>query len=730
MISAAINSNGYIAGMTWRGSKAEIQYPIISSGEWSMGVTAEMKSGHLSHAGVVVIHESAVEIRITAVNTGGSLCRCARLRYVSGFDMLMVKHPEYLEKFMPTTIRMERDHAWSVFGTPSGKWIALVTPNAIDGFEIHYDNSKRPISRNGFRSGGHQINTVSFDLINSVDKRPSRCGDSQDVFLPGESRTWTFYIVPLGSAGELAQTVVRYARVPHLVWRQSGAMPGHALVAQVFSPRGNAPEVTIPHGGSDLVVRTGSPLVVSDDVEVRDVRIDVASKTDLVGRDVPVTVSVGGRSVSANGYVFDSWDSYVLCASSYASGRGRPAVTKVCEASMPIFSLIGAQRIAPGKHREGLIGGFLDDELFQSGYLPNGEPRMNRERIQNHSCTIDICRETWLATRDERWLHRAVVLADYLMNCQGDDGGYYAFGKTLHYTCVYYIAKSLIELGDCLSIASHASSGEKADGLLAQSRKVLKSAAAAIEDLYRRGTDVGTEGLPCYEDGAISCAALQLALWSFRTGDRKYSNLAAELMEGHGCLEWRGPDATTNGATVRFWESFWALGWRNCLNTPHGWSAWTAYAWHSLYLSTGRIEYFERFTNTLASCLHLINTRQGELHFCFSPELHLWDSNGIEYNGERFLTSIRPGMYEEGGSETHEIIKLLMDTLLFQGYVYHDGSDWIGVNVSLSHGPDGLMVTPCSPRISTVYFNKTHQPSGCIARLSSSGGRMIQHGDP
>ena len=59
-------------------------------------------------------------------------------------------------------------------------------------------------------------------------------------------------------------------------------------------------------------------------------------------------------------------------------------------------------------------------------------------------------------------------------------------------------------------------------------------------------------------------------------------------MEIHACLEQQIiPDCRCNGASLRYWESQYdVMVMGNMLNSPHGWSAWTAYAHYYLYLLT------------------------------------------------------------------------------------------------------------------------------------------------
>ncbi|MFZ2654213.1 MAG: hypothetical protein WAX69_04810 [Victivallales bacterium] len=729
MIEIVKVKDGLITGFSLKTDDGAIEYPFHRDGPWAMGVSKDMADGDIEISTCVKEHDDSVEIVISATSKSDVPCRCGRLRFISGLDMHMTDYPAYMDKFMPTSLGLEQKHFWSLFGTPAGKWFAIVSPDQVESFEIFYDTSLGGVRRNGFRDGGHQIWTVSIDLINSLDKRPLRLPPSNPIFKPMESRVWHLHLVPLADENEIGEKVSKLSGAPYLEWIRSGAMPGGEIECRVFMPPGTTSEIVVHAEACDRPeIHTAACSVLSTGVTMKSYSMRIPSKTETRGRDVSLTVTSNDKTISGTYYVFDHWDSYVHCASAFAMSRRPPAATKVCEAAMPVMSILGAQRLLPSASRKLYATTFLCDELFVSAYTPEGDPLMNPGRIQNNSCMIDICREAWLATGEEIWLDKAERLARHLLVSQKEDGGFYAHSGRQHYTCVYYIAKSLLDLDIAERLAASGMSEEMGKKRMTFAGELRNSVAMAMEDLYRRGADVGTEGAPCYEDGAISCSALQLAFWSVVSGDRKHAVRAEEIMEGHRCLEWRGAQAVTNGATIRFWESFWAIGWHNCLNTPHGWSAWTGYAWYYLYLSTGRILYLDRFINNLASCLHLLNTREGDVFFCYSPECHVFDDKGGEHHGECLLSSTMPGVFEEGGSETHEIVKLILDTVMFNGYIYHDGKTWRGLNVRMEQDGDVIRIYPGSARIRRIFLNAACRTPGRELDLSGFSGELVEHG--
>jgi hypothetical protein len=332
----------------------------------------------------------------------------------------------------------------------------------------------------------------------------------------------------------------------------------------------------------------------------------------------------------------------------------------------------------------------------------------------------------FLATGDLHWLRMAERMAERFTGYQGEDGGYYAHGGKQHYTCVIYPAKSLMDLASALT-AHAAGTDDIAEknhcGQVAE--KIMDSVSRAMEDLYRRGEDVGTEGTPTYEDGAISCAALQLAQYAVISGEKRFSNMAERLMHGHRCLEWRGGDAVTHGATIRFWESYWAMGWHNFFNTPHGWSAWTAHAWHNIYLATGNLKYMHQFLNTLNACLHLVDIDRGKVYFCYTPEPVVCNNRNHLLAGELMVNMEDASPMGEGGRETHEIVKLISDTVLYNAYIYRESGGWHGVNV---REEDGRFV-PSSSTISRLYVNTggASEPGPALSCPDWAGVEIVRH---
>lgn len=175
------------------------------------------------------------------------------------------------------------------------------------------------------------------------------------------------------------------------------------------------------------------------------------------------------------------------------------------------------------------------------------------------------------------------------------------------YTSVIYPAKSLLEFADA----------ERAARRKKQAARLEASAHRAIDRLAAIDGNLETEGQMTYEDGMISCSALQLGELALRTNDYKtrryYTDAMLKLLDGHDCLtQLRVSDARRRGGTLRFWEAQYDVFMLpNMLSSPHGWSAWRAYAiYYSLSADRRGTDVAKHSTLATAFQPHSSTTRQ------------------------------------------------------------------------------------------------------------------------
>lgn len=333
-------------------------------------------------------------------------------------------------------------------------------------------------------------------------------------------------------------------------------------------------------------------------------------------------MSYGRHIVSGNGeaeasvYVRKNWMYYLDAARKNAERMQQKPGTHV--ESWYGFFTMAAYAAATGdkgyaKELQQRFEGFYN-KLTYVNWL--GKRRMKREtlphRLQNVSGMISLLADLYEVTRDEKYLDDAYDFARWLIHLQAIDGSYRSHGT--HYTCVIYPAKSMLELA---LVARKA-------GRTKQAELYYKSARRAVKDLLRRMDNIGTEGEMTFEDGMITCEALQLAYLATMTeGEerKKLTEAAIKILEKHRCLEQKViPDCRTYGATLRFWEARYDINYNaNMLNTPHGWTSWKTYATYYLYLLTQDPDYLEDTRDTMGACIQTID-ENGVLRWAFVPD--------------------------------------------------------------------------------------------------------------
>lgn len=194
---------------------------------------------------------------------------------------------------------------------------------------------------------------------------------------------------------------------------------------------------------------------------------------------------------------------------------------------------------------------------------------------------------------------------------QKEDGAFMN-GNTV-YSSVIYPAKSLLELYDA----------EMSAGRYEKASCYFDSARKAIDQLVVSNGNFNTEGEITYEDGMVSCSALQIGCMALHCPDasqrRNYVKTMLEILDGHDCLtQLRVCDGRRRGCTMRFWEAQYDVHMLpNMISSPHGWSAWRGYASYYAYLLTGEERYLVETFDLASSLASLIDYENGKLRWAF-----------------------------------------------------------------------------------------------------------------
>lgn len=496
----------------------------------------------------------------------------------TGIDTCMEEYPSWNDKFFPTMLRCEKTHFWSCFISPLGKSFVLLSPQAVSSYSLDYKKPK------GYYYG-HRINTVNIDFVNS-GKLPSR--HPNVCINKGETLERDLYFVPLKKKEDIFEKAWAICKIPLIMIERTALNVGDYIKFSVNTSDCKEIQVFSPNG---------EPFDIQNPVSVPGVyKILLVDNSDKV---TEACVSV-----------LKPYGWYLRQARKEAWQKPQKATTHT-EGWYGYFSAFLAKKHYP----DDTLDSLLDKSFFEVSSLifdfNTAMPTLSPERIQNISSFIELLLDRYEADPENNAdsLLLASRFGDWIVSRQKEDGAYYRNGK-LHYTCVEYPAKTLLEL----------SFAEK--GILPKkSKEHYDSAGKAVENLVELLECIGTEGEHTLEDGMIACSALQIAAYALTLPmDKrdKYIDAAEHMLNVHGCLEQSIiPDSRMRGGTLRFWEAQYdVLIKGNLMNSPHGWSAWTAYATYYLYLLTGKKDYLVRTVNTLGSCLQLMSY-EGELRWSF-----------------------------------------------------------------------------------------------------------------
>ena len=552
-----------VGGRTWRFSD---DYPphVYAEGTDQLCLTldTEIKDGKFTYK-ISVKNPTAEDITPNAV--------VLRL----GIDTYMNRYPKWNEKLFPTTLRCEKTHFWGYFSAPNGSIVGIGCKQPIASWRNLYNIAS-------YGHYGHRIYTSELCLLMNAEL-PQRHPHVSTV-RAGEEFHYEIVLFPCDGLSDYADQLYRAVGIPFL--------------------------------GLDTCTVIGDQRPVISAVGYQDNEIRIC---DDGGEGEQKIIAANDRFCSeAIFYRRKPWSYYMKNAGRQALEKPQKASTHA-ESWLGLFSLVLACKRYPDDNmRKKAETAF--DELFHLMYDGDTKrPSIVPDRIQNTaymlSLITDYC-ESGIGDR-KALLETGNVLADFLIEHQGEDGAYY--NKRAHYTCVAYIAKSILEFAICERM-------ETDDAVYRQRyERHYASVGRAIEDLIARGDNIGTEGEATFEDGMISCSALQIAMFALTLPEERrarYIEAAEKLIAQHRCLEMTLiPDARMRGSTIRFWEAQYdVVRYRNFITASHGWTAWKNYALYYLYLLTGQERYLSELYDSMGSCMKLAH---GDLNwaFCVDPTI-------------------------------------------------------------------------------------------------------------
>jgi len=355
---------------------------------------------------------------------------------------------------------------------------------------------------------------------------------------------------------------------------------------------------------------------------------------------------------------------------------------------------------------------YRDEKLY---VIPN-------VRVQSLYTGIGILTDAYEAYHSIADLDLAARLADHLSEkYQSTDAAY----RTVHgtyYTSVIYGTKPMFELA-----AIERQLGEKDTLWQHRAERHYYSAKRAVEDLLKRLDNIETEGEQTFEDGMISCSALQLGFYALQTKDQKerevYTEALRYMLNKHRCLEQtQVPDARMNGGTMRFWEAWYDIRLKpHVLNSPHGWSSWKTYATYYMYLLTGDEKWLNETMDAVGSAMQVVDVkRAGYINWGFIQDPFVKATYAIEDSvrkgksvfttgiiGEQYMPLTLHWRKDHGGDATvHEHFKMLAEVALTNAFVVeHTDGTFTSYNCFVTINKGNLKVIPYEKCVTNIHFN-------------------------
>lgn len=501
-----------------------------------------------------------------------------------GADTYMDTYPQWNTKFFPSMFRFEETHMYGYFMSPDGDVTGICSPDAAAGYSFDY---------NRFEGGdyGHRINDVNFYII-CAPPLPKRMNKTVTGLEPGESRTVNIYLLPCLNENNVFYKINKLIDIPIIKSKKYTLSKGEKIEYDIISNKSCSVELIGPDGKA-------------------------AENTDKVGAYTLTVKQNDGFISTAMYYLRNDYKWYLKKAAENMISKPQKATTH-CESWYGFFSGYLAMKHYPDAERDKITNAMFDEIMPLMFDFNSARPKVIPNRVQNISSFISLLVDRYEAQGEDEYLRLASLYGDLLLEKQHEDGGYYR--ENTHYTCVIYPAKSLMEL-------YHAELAHQDEYFKKQGEKHYESVKRAIDDLVNRLDNVETEGEMTFEDGMISCSALQIAYFALElpiNEREKYIRAAEYMINKHRCLEQNNiADCRMNGASIRYWEAQYDINYKgNMLNSPHGWTAWTLYAKYYLFLLTGKAVYLREFENGLGACLQLMSA-DGDLRWSFICEPHI-----------------------------------------------------------------------------------------------------------
>lgn len=633
-----------------------------------------------------------------------------------GVDTYMDKYPEWFGKFFPTLMRNEKTHFFGYMQSPSGKMLGIVSPQPVASWSVSYNLGYQDPAPYWFM--GHRIESLNLDLMNALPL-PNR--NPQDLWRlqRGEEKKWTIAFIDVSKPEMFENMIHKAADIPVLRIKQTSYNKGDKAIFEVLSSNGRVS--VYDDNGKSIPVN-----ILGQKGDIQTVECTLP-EVGLYSIKVEDNGKVSEGIISAH----SSWK-WTLEQARKGALKYHQKATSHIESWYGFHSAFLAARYFPQKDLDTTLRSrfdYLFDLLHDTEKM---EPKYYASRIQNTSGTIGMLVDKYQAYGDIDDLRKASRLADWLIGKWQRPDGAYVNHNTV-YTSVIYVAKSIFELTLAeRKLSSNGNEWEKA------SKRHYESAKRAIDQLVSSQGNFETEGEITFEDGMISCSALQigmLALMQENESERsRYTDAMIDILNSHDCLaQLRVPDARRRGGTMRYWEAQYDVQMLpNMFNSPHGWSGWRAYATYYAYLLTGNERWLTETYNAMGAFSNIIDYKTGKLRWAFvvdpyvkvrqacSSDTHVTEDSLSFGNphpelyktrdfviGEEYVDMISDWQtVNTQDNDVHELFKCMAESMLTNAFVVErsDGSVF-GYNCNVVVKDKKLIVSPSESQICNLHCN-------------------------
>lgn len=672
--SGQITTFRYIQGNEWNHipfvSKGKYKGPALSLNGQAVAFRRDAgqsedfrcENDSLSYRMQYILQEKSLLLKLSVKNKRDKSLPLRKISIKTGIDSYMTEYPQWDKIHFPTMLRCEKTHFWGYTMSPDGSILAIGSPSPIVSWSIDYVSH-------------HRLGSFDLDLTNKI-KQPERHPGSPDL-AAGEERNWDIYLSPLQDMKEIKPFLSGICQAPMMdITGQHTITPNETTVIDVYSDTGVKMSATTPSGITyhlkESNQKSGKKQFTFKPMSEYGVYTLLAS-------------SKNGKRSEAKIYVRKPW-SWYLEKARVAAIEAPPLPARYSEWFYNVYTALNAARYIPDAALDSITFGNWKKILVQMYDAEENRSLIaSSNHIQWYYNMVGILVRSYQLTNDIQDLQMASNIADLLINTYQASDGSFRNGSGTHYTCVIYASKPLLELA--LEEKKLAAADKNWHS---NYERHYRAGEKAVEDLLKRLDNIETEGEQTFEDGMISCSALQLGFMGVLTENeqirKQYADATEYMLTKHRCLEaLQVPDCRMIGGTFRFWEAYHDLRITpNMMNSPHGWSSWKTYATYYAYLLTGKEEWLRLTMDAVGSAMQMVHPETGKLSWAFVPNPYIEAKSLVKEDpkvvgtgsyedrliGEQYLEMKRYWRKAQASdNDVHEHFKMMSEVALLNAFI-------------------------------------------------------------